>query len=285
MPATIRRHVLNAVKAPYGVTGVNAGTPSAVHPVTLATCTVSRSLRSMAKRTSACSGSPTWGPYNVNSIMNPVLAMCMALGYLFNFYLNKPIVRQGGVGIFHHPLPNAFHPVHHPSYIDFFEEVLSVTTDPAQMEAKFEAEFAQDPWYIHLYRNSYAFHGVHPFYMWYWGAHAMQHLGDIIFVGADPKTAARLGFRSAPDLSSALEIASDTVGSVRASPVCTRRPSPWQTYGEPLGHGRCATVFHGLGPDGPGQDSASRRCTGLCSPLICGCAPAPGSKAGRTWSR
>jgi hypothetical protein len=111
-------------------------------------------------------GVPYVGPYNVNSIMNPVLAMCMALGYLFNFYLNKPIVRQGGVGIFYHPLPNAFHPVHHPSYIAFFEEVLSVTTDPAQMEAKFEAEFAHDPWYIHLYRTSHAFHGVHPFYMW-----------------------------------------------------------------------------------------------------------------------
>ncbi|MGW4985324.1 hypothetical protein [Streptomyces mirabilis] len=71
-------------------------------------------------------GVPYVGPYNVNSIMNWVLAMCMALGYLFNFYLNKPIVRQGGVGIFYHPLPNAFH----------------------------------------LYRTSHAFHGVHPFYMW-----------------------------------------------------------------------------------------------------------------------
>jgi hypothetical protein len=34
------------------------------------------------------------------------------------------------------------------------------------MQAKFEAEFAHDPWYIHLYRTSHAFHGVHPFYMW-----------------------------------------------------------------------------------------------------------------------
>jgi hypothetical protein len=128
-------------------------------------------------------------------------------------YKNQPIVRQGGVGIFYHPMPNEFHPVHHPSYIDFFEEVLAETTDPAQLEAKYEKQFATDEWYIHLYRNSYAYHGVHPFYMWYWAAHAMDHLGDIIFVGADRKTASRLGFRTASTLGDALEMAKHTVGT------------------------------------------------------------------------
>jgi hypothetical protein len=223
MPTTMRRHVLNAIKAPYGITGINAGTPSAVHPITLGNVHRQQVTRIDGQADIGVFGVPYVGPYNVNSIMNPVLAMCMALGYLFNFYLNKPIVRKGGVGIFYHPLPPVFHPVHHPSYIDFFDEVLSVTTDPAEMETKFEEKFATDPWYIHQYRTSYAFHGVHPFYMWYWGAHAMQHLGDIIFIGADPKTAARLGFHSAPDLSSALEIASHTVGS-SPSITCLRTP-------------------------------------------------------------
>ncbi|HET8683053.1 MAG TPA: hypothetical protein VFM54_14470, partial [Micromonosporaceae bacterium] len=59
----------------------------------------------------------------------------------------------------------------------------------------------------------YAYHGVHPFYMWYWGAHALDHLGDVIFVGANRKAAARMGFRSASTLADALEMASDTVGS------------------------------------------------------------------------
>jgi hypothetical protein len=102
--------------------------------------------------------------------------------------------------------------VHHPSYIDFFDEVLAETTDPATIEAKYEKQFAEDEWYRHLYRNSYAYHGVHPFYMWYWGAHALEHLGDVIVVGADRKTAARMGFRSASSLADALEMASDTVG-------------------------------------------------------------------------
>ena len=76
-----------------------------------------------------------------------------------------------------HPTPWEFHPVHHPSYIDFFEQVLAETTDPVEIEKKYEKQFAEDEWYRHLYRTSYAYHGVHPFYMWYWGAHALQHLG------------------------------------------------------------------------------------------------------------
>ena len=98
-------------------------------------------------------------------------------------YRNKPVVRPGGVMIMFHPVPWEFHQVHHPSYVDFFEEVLAETTDPATIESKFEEQYATDPWYIHLYRTSYAYHGVHPFYMWYWGAHALDYLGDAIVVG------------------------------------------------------------------------------------------------------
>ena len=73
--------------------------------------------------------------------MNPILVMCLSLGYFFNFYIGKPLVRPGGVIIVSHPTPWAFHPVHHPSYIDFFEEVLSVTTDPLQIEKGLRGTF------------------------------------------------------------------------------------------------------------------------------------------------
>jgi hypothetical protein len=157
-------------------------------------------------------GLPYICPYNVNSIMNPILVMCLGLGYYFNMYRGRPLVREGGALILYHPMQQEFHPVHHPSYIDFFEEVLAETTDPATIEAKYEQQFANDEWYRHLYRNSYAYHGVHPFYMWYWGAHGLEHLGDVICVGADRRSASRLGFRSASTLADALEMASDTVG-------------------------------------------------------------------------
>jgi hypothetical protein len=148
---------------------------------------------------------------------------CLGLGYLFNMYRNKPIVKQGGVAILFHPVPWEFHQIHHPSYIDFFEEVLAETTDPATIETKFEERYATDPWYVHLYRTSHAYHGVHPFYMWYWAAHAMDHVDEVIWVGADRRVASRLGFRAATTLADALEMASGTVGT---SPSITYLHNP-----------------------------------------------------------
>jgi hypothetical protein len=80
------------------------------------------------------------------------------------------------------------------------------------IEEKWEKQFAEDEWYRHLYRTSYAYHGVHPFYMWYWGSHALQHLGRVIVVGGDVRAVKRLGFKAASTLQDALEMAEDVVG-------------------------------------------------------------------------
>jgi lactate racemase len=211
-PPTVRRALLHQVRAPYGVTGVNAGDPGAVHVQTLKNVHRQQLTEVDGQSDILVLGIPYLSPYNVNSIMNPILVQCMALGYFFNLYKGSPLVRPGGALLFYHPLQPEFHPVHHPSYIDFYEEVLMNSTDPGTIEAKFEEQYATDPWFVHLYRNSYAYHGVHPFYMWYWGAHAREHLGDVIAVGANRRAAARLGFRAASSLADAVEMASDTVG-------------------------------------------------------------------------
>jgi len=96
-------------------------------------------------------------------------------------------VQAGEVEAVTHPTPIEFHPVHHPSYIDFFEQVLPDTTDGHKIAHKYEKQFAEDEWYRHLYRTSYAYHGVHPLYMWYWGSNAMKHAGRIIIVTRDRK--------------------------------------------------------------------------------------------------
>ena len=116
-----------------------------------------------------------------------------------------------------------FDPVFHPSYIDFWENVLTETRDPKEIEARFERDFAEDPWYIHLYRTGHAYHGVHPFYMWYWGAHALDHLGAVIILGGDAKSARRLGFMAASTMNDALEMASQYVG---VNPTITHLHSP-----------------------------------------------------------
>jgi len=211
-PAKIRRSIFQGIDAPYQMTSVQAGEVEAVHELTLENLHRQQLVEVSGQTDILTMGVPFVGPYNVNSIMNPILVACGSLGYFFNLYRGRPLVREGGVLIVHHPTPWNFHPVHHPSYIDFFEQVLAETTDPLVLEAKFEEAFATDPWYVHLYRTSYAYHGVHPFYMWYWCAHALQHLGGVIVVGGDAKAVRRLGFKPASTLTDALEMASDVVG-------------------------------------------------------------------------
>jgi len=212
LPMKARRKIFNGWLAPYGVTSVQAGEVEAVHEVTTANVFAQQLVPIEGQTDILTMGLPYICPYNVNSVMNPILVMCLGLGYFFNMYRGRPLVREGGVVILSHPTPWEFNPVHHPSYIDFFEQCLADTTDPVELEAKYETQFAEDEWYRHLYRTSYAYHGVHPFYMWYWGTHGMQHVGKVIIVGGEPRSVRRLGFTPASTLNDALEMASDVVG-------------------------------------------------------------------------
>jgi lactate racemase len=222
-PRRLRHKMFHDIRSPYGLTGINAGDTEAVHDRTLAAVHEQQLVEVQGQSDVLVMGVPYLGPYNVNSTMNPILATCVGLGYLFNSYLGQPVVRRGGAVILYHPLNEGFNQLHHPSYVDFYEEVLAESTDPAVVGEKYEQQFATDPWYIHLYRTSHAYHGVHPFYMWYWAAHAMDHVDEVIWVGGDRRVASRLGFRAATTLADALEMASGTVGS---SPSITYLHNP-----------------------------------------------------------
>ena len=211
-PSRVARSIFHSIRAPHDLVGVNAGSVEPVHALTTESVYRQQLVAVDGQTDIVTMGLPYICPYNVNSVMNPILVACLGLGYFFNLYRGKPVVREGGVLIMSHPTPWEFHPVHHPSYIDFFEEVLAETTDPLEIEAKYEEQFATDPWYIHLYRTSHAYHGVHPFYMWYWCAHALDHLGGVIIVGGDAKSVRRLGFKPASTMRDALEMAEDVVG-------------------------------------------------------------------------
>ncbi len=211
-PKGLRHKIFHGLRAPYGLTGIHAGETEAVHELTVAKVHQQQLVEVQGQSDVLVLGVPYVGPYNVNSIMNPILATCMGLGYYFNSYRGQPVVRKGGAVILYHPLDADFNQLHHPSYVDFYEEVLTTSTDPAIIEKQFEQQYATDPWYRHLYRTSFAYHGVHPFYMWYWAAHAMDHVGDVIWVGGNRKSAERMGFRAASTLADALEMASSTVG-------------------------------------------------------------------------
>jgi hypothetical protein len=211
-PPPIKRSVFHSMRAPYGLTSVQAGQVDAVHAKTLETVRRQITVEVEGQTDIVTMGVPYLSPYNVNAAMNPVLVVCMGLGYMFNFYRNRPVVREGGVAILTHPCRYEFDAVQHPSYVDFYDEVLADTTDPAEIECRYERRFAEDPWYRQLYRRSYAYHGVHPFYAWYWAAHALRHLGDVIVVGGERDTVHRLGFKCATTMEDAFEMAEQTVG-------------------------------------------------------------------------
>ena len=263
VPSRLRRRSFQRMEADYGLTSVQAGEVEAVHKRTLESVHRQQLVEVSGQSDVLVLGLPFVGPYNVNSVMNPILAMCLGLGYFFNMYRGMPLVRRGGALIIHHPVPYEFSQLHHPSYVDFFEEVLVESTDPATIEAKFEKAYATDPWYIHLYRTSHAYHGVHPFYMWYWGAHALDHLGDsrnVVWVGCRPKSRGTYGI-SGGDARWLTRWRWCTAPSVRArrSATCTPRRTRSRTCADGAAVRRgCATSRAG-GAGARVRSSPSRR--------------------------
>ncbi|MEL7209030.1 MAG: lactate racemase domain-containing protein, partial [Actinomycetota bacterium] len=115
LPSKARRRIFQGWRAPYGLTSVQAGEVEAVHEVTTENVFKQHLVPLEGQTDVLTMGLPYICPYNVNSIMNPILVMCLGLGYFFNLYRGRPPVREGGVVIMSHPTPWEFHPVHHPS--------------------------------------------------------------------------------------------------------------------------------------------------------------------------
>ena len=213
MPRAAKRALFHAVPAPYEVIAVHAGRTEPTHARILEASWAQYAVDVGFQADVVVFGMPYISPYNVNSILNPLLVQVMACGYFFNFYRGKPLVKPGGTLIVAHPCTDEFDPVQHPSYIEFFHRLLPETRDAVVLERKYEREFAENPSYVHMYRTGNAYHGAHPFFMWYWGENGRQHLGRIIVVGADNEHVPRLlGWESAATLSEAIDMARSTHG-------------------------------------------------------------------------
>src|SRR5262245_50246050 len=213
-PRALRREVFMRVPAAYELIGVHAGRTEPVHDKILEQTFKQYAVQVRGQADILISGIPYISPYNVNSkALNPLLVQVMANGYFFNMYRNKPLLREGGVMIVTHPCTDAFDPVHHPSYIEFFNRCLSETRNAEVLRDKYEEEFAKNPSYIEMYRRGNAYHGAHPFYMWYWGENGRKHTGKMIVVGADNKHVPEmLGWDTADTLAEAIAMARQIVG-------------------------------------------------------------------------
>ena len=157
-------------------------------------------------------GCPTSAPTTSTRSMNPILVDVHGARLLLQ-PLPRPAARaQGRRGDPQPPDAEGVPPAAPPVLRRLLRGGARRDDRPDEIEAKYEKQFAEDAWYSHLYRTSHAYHGVHPFYMWYWCAHALDHVGDVIVGRRRPTAVRRLGFRAASTLDDALEMASDVVG-------------------------------------------------------------------------
>ena len=209
MSNEFRHQLTQQYSAPYGLTGVWAGRAEAVRQKAGARAFQQHAVPVNGQTDILILGVPPVGPYDVNSIMNPVLVQTTALGHLFGLHRGKPLVRQGGTVILCHPLRDEFHPEHHPSYIEFFHRCLAESREAGD----FEAEFARNPTYIHMYRYGHAYHGAHPFHAWHEGDAARRHVGRVIAAGCEEHhVAGRLGWDAADTLDEAIALATSDLG-------------------------------------------------------------------------
>ncbi|MEE2829229.1 MAG: lactate racemase domain-containing protein [Myxococcota bacterium] len=237
LPSKARQAIFEKVPAPYGVTGVFAGTTEAAHAPTLEKCYQQYLVPVEGQADILVTGVPYISPYNVGSFLNPLLVSVLIQGYLFNLFRGKPLVRKGGTVIAFHPCSDDFDRDQHLSYVEFFHKVLPKTRDAAEIHKTYENEFRQNPAYIQLYRSGTAYHPAHPFYMWYWGENGRQHIGRVIIVGADNEYVPEiLGYETASTFAEALRMAKETsppepdISCLHICPVLmadvTDRPEP-----------------------------------------------------------
>ena len=211
LPQAARQALMYAAPAAYELIGVWAGECEQVHAKTVAKCFEQYCVPVKGQADIAIFGVPYVCPYNVGSYLNPLLVQVQAQGYLHNLYRYNPLLKKGGTVIITHPMEDRFDPVHHAPYIEFVHRLLPETRDAKTLHKKYEQRFAEDPTYIELYRKSNAYHGSHPFFMWYWGEAGRQHIGRVIVAGAvDPYICELFGYEPAANLQEAIAMAQDT---------------------------------------------------------------------------
>jgi hypothetical protein len=224
-PYAMRREIFMRTPSAYEIIACYAGATEPTHKKTLARSYEQYVVDVQGQADILISGVPYISPYNVNSkALNPLLVQVMALGYFYHMYRKQPLLRDGGVMIVTHPCSDLFDADHHPSYIEFFNRLLPETRDAYVLEQKYQDEFAYNPSYIEMYRRGHAYHGAHPFYMWYWGQRGREKCSRVIVVGSDNTTVpAILGWERADSVAEAISMARSTVGP---SPQITMQHHP-----------------------------------------------------------
>lgn len=205
LPDVARRALWRDVCQGPGVLRVHGGTPAAV-----AAAAEQVHLEELVVPVSepadvlVC-GVPFFGPANRGTFLNPLLVQLAVQGFVFNRHTGAPVVRKGGTVILTHPCTDRFDHTQHAAYPRFFHELLDVTRDGCHLQQRFQQDASRDPALIEMFRRGHAYHPAHPFFAWYHGEAARQHLGRVIVVGADNEYVPKqLGYETAVSMAEAL---------------------------------------------------------------------------------
>ncbi len=211
IPEPIRARASRLFRSEYQVIGVAAGSVGAAHGA-MSELLLERSYVSAKQSDVVVLGVPAVAPHTLNSYTNPVLDVALAFGYVLAWTDGKPLVKKGGVVVLLNPLRERFDKPVHAAHAAFYQKVLADTRDPREMAERHEHLFAGRPELVGAYRKKFAFHGVHPFHLWYQASSVLSKVGRVVVVGASKKVADRFGFEAARDLEEALSMARESAG-------------------------------------------------------------------------
>lgn len=213
LPEPARFQIFKSLRTWYEPIEINAGAIDDVHPRTLRVLRSQLEVKTDRQFDTLVFGLPDLSPYSVGTRINPVLVVSDVLGYVFNWFYDKPFVKKGGVVIILNPVFEHFHELYHAAYKKFWDEVLPETVEPFEMQKNFQEKFAKDPHLIDCYRHRFAHHGFHPFTVWYWATYPLKYLSKVILVGPpNDRAAKRLGVAWSPSLNHALGWAREITG-------------------------------------------------------------------------
>ena len=138
-------------------------------------------------------------------------------------WVNRPVLREGGVVIGLNPSSGEIDPVMYPSY----QEVIDLYDRHHDIGdlARYEMEISTNSRYLDLYHNGNSYHPRHPFWLMYIGHYTLQRAAAVIMAGTrNPGAFRQLGMTVAKDFDQAWKIAARIVGN---NPTTVVAPTFW----------------------------------------------------------
>ncbi len=212
MPCFLKSFVRNRYKANYRLIGVYAGDVENAHKKTLKLLKKQLTVPVDKQYDVIVLGVTNFTPYNKGSVMNPLLLHTSVLGYYYNNYSGKPPLKKDGIIIVSNPAYEKFDHKQHPSYIDFYEEVLTGKPNIFQLKS-LEKTYLNNEIYSEQYHKYFAYHGTHALIVYYWGVRGLLNVGRVIVAGAKSRRVLEiLGFDYAKNLDEAINVSRKYLG-------------------------------------------------------------------------